>query len=139
MVSEAIAKYALDNLGLPITNLLYVGGGGFQLLVPLCAEKVLNNFAQDVADRLLALHGGALGITLCRTELCYSDFEHFDQAYKRLGREINQAKRQPFATASPDKLLEAIGQPITIGGDPIKFCHVTGEDGPYDLGGRWRL
>jgi len=48
---------------------------------------------------------------------------------ERLGKDINLAKRKPFSGASPDKLLQVVGQPLNVGGDPLKYCSVTGEDG----------
>jgi CRISPR-associated protein Csm1 len=129
LVTEALARAMLSDLSLPITNLLYVGGGGFQFFAPLNAEKTLKSSRRDLAERLLELHSGGLGLTVEWRELHYADFGRFSAAREELGKVINRAKRQPFAAASAEKLAAAIGQPIGLGGDPEKFCKVTGEDG----------
>jgi CRISPR-associated protein Csm1 len=129
LVTEALARAMLSDLGLPITNLLYVGGGGFQFFAPLNAEETLKSSRRDLVERLLDLHGSGLGLTVEWQKLRYADFSQFSLAREELGRIINRTKRQPFAAASAGKLAAAIGQPIGLGGDPEKFCKVTGEDG----------
>lgn len=129
LISEALALALVRRLELPITNLLYVGGGGFQLLVPVKTVGRLPEIARDLTDRLLEVHRGALGLTLKWTAVFSNEFDSFNQVRDRLGREINIAKRQPFSAASPQILAKSIGVPITQGGDPLKFCRVTGEDG----------
>ncbi len=129
LISEALALAILRDLDLPLTNLLYVGGGGFQLFAPMKAKELLPGIVRDLVDRLLETHQGGLGLTVKWHPLAYGDFDDFGKARDELGRQINRAKRQPFAAASPDKLLAAIGEPLSEGGDPLAFCHVTGEDG----------
>ncbi len=41
LLSEALADAILLELGLPMTNMIYVGGGGFQMLVHTKAEQTL--------------------------------------------------------------------------------------------------
>ncbi|MBI3243448.1 MAG: type III-A CRISPR-associated protein Cas10/Csm1 [Chloroflexi bacterium] len=129
LISEAMAMAMLRELDLPLTNLLYVGGGGFQLFAPMKAKEQLPNIVRDLVDRLLEAHQGGLGLTVKWRPLAYSDFEDFGKARDGLGKKINQAKRQPFAAASPEKLMTALGEPMSEGGDPLRFCKVTGEDG----------
>ncbi len=129
LISEALALAILRELDLPLTNLMYVGGGGFQLLAPAKAAKRLSEIVRDLTDRLLEVHQGGLGLTVKWEGLTAKDFERFNAVRDWLGQKINRAKRQPFAAASPKALKAAIGQPLTEGGNPDKFCRVTGEDG----------
>ena len=141
LISEALAFSVAEALDLPATNLIYVGGGGFQLLAPVNAQARLAEIRRDLADRLLMLHEGALGLTLMWQRLAATDLADFGKARDKLGRAINQAKRQPFAAASPERLAAAVGQALTEGGDPDRFCRVTGEDGPTvmrDKDGEWK-
>ena len=65
----------------------------------------------------------------------------FSVARERLGKKLQRAKRQPFGNASLTVLSEKIGVPLTQGGDPEKFCKVTGEDGENivkDQNGDWK-
>lgn len=129
LISEALALAILDELKLPITNLIYVGGGGFQLLAPAKADEQLRGIVLGLVDHLLEVHQGGLGLTVKWEPVTSDDFRKFNEVQEKLGKKLNRAKRQPFAAASPDKLQLAIGQPLTEGGDPDKFCRVTGDDG----------
>jgi len=131
LITEALALAIVRDLGLPITNLLYVGGGVFQLLAPMNtkAKAELENTVQDLTERLLVVHNGKLGLTVKHRVLKYADFKDFGAARDELETLINKAKRQPFASTAAANLLKAIGEPIGLGGDPEKFCKVTGEDG----------
>lgn len=129
LLCEGLAHAIVDALGLPITNLIYVGGGGFQLLAPLAAEKSLPDIVTELTERLLIVHQGDLGLTVEYEQVMANEFQQFSAVYDRLGKKLNIAKRRPFVKASAQALFEAIGRPLTQGGDPLKFCIVTGEDG----------
>jgi CRISPR-associated protein Csm1 len=128
LLTEVIALYVLKELGLPTTNLIYAGGGGFELLAPLSAKDKLLNLEQALVDKLLTAHRGALGLTLEWRAVKAGEFSAFNQAREQLRKRLNRKKRQPFARASPARLAEQIGAPITLGGDSLEFCRVTGDD-----------
>lgn len=143
LLGEAIAFRILHELKLPITNSIYVGGGGFQLLVPLSAADQLPALLRDLTERLLILHQGELGLTVEWERVTAADFADFGKVYDRLGKRLNRAKRQPFGRASSKRLFEQLGQPLTLGGDPLRYCVVTGEDGenlvPFEKNSaRWK-
>lgn len=129
LLNEALALAVLRELGLPLTNALYIGGGGFQLFAHVGAQEKLQTIAQDLIGLLLTLHDGALGLTLHWMPLTVADLKDFGASRERFGRELNRRKRQPYSQASLETLKQHIGQPISQGGDPLAFCRVTGEDG----------
>lgn len=136
LLAETLAHAIVHKLGLPVTNLVYVGGGGFQLLAPLKAEKTLPEIVKDLTERLLTVHQGELGLTVKWEQVKANEFSQFGAVFDRLGSKLNRAKRRPFSQASAKALFGAIGQPLTQGGDPLRYCVVTGEDGknliPFD-------
>ena len=129
LLEEVLAYTILNRLGLPIVNLLYVGGGGFQLLVPLSVEPVLKEIIGDLTRDILILHQGGLGLAIEWEPLTSSDFCSFNIARDRVGKRLQLAKRKPFGRASTEFLSEVIGAPFHQGGDPTRYCIVTGEDG----------
>ena len=129
LLEEVLSLFVLEALQLPSTNILYVGGGGFQLLAPLSAATRLNELAVQINTKLLALHQGEIGLILEWETLNARDFEAFNQARDRLGTRILRAKRRPFAQVPTGALAQAVGTPYHRGGDPLQFCSVTGEDG----------
>ena len=68
LITEALAARILADLGIPSCNLIYIGGGGFELLVPLGSVDKLQQIVHDYTDRLLIVHQGSLGLQLCWEE-----------------------------------------------------------------------
>lgn len=136
LLTEAVARYLLDRLGLPPTNLLYAGGGVFELLAPLSAQQALREARAEVAERLLLIHDGALGLTLEWTGLRADDFQDLRQARGRLGRCLGAGKRRPFATVKAKVLAEHVGTalPFDPGGNVASACQVCGAPGPGEEG-----
>ena len=128
LLSEIVALKVLDDLGLPLVNLIYVGGGGFELLAPIAAQDKLPRLAQTLVDNLLRAHQGALGLTLEWQAVRAGEFETFNQVREELRKRLNRKKRQPFGHGSVATLAQQIGTPLTLGGDPLEFCRVTGDD-----------
>jgi CRISPR-associated protein Csm1 len=131
LVSEIIALNVLDALALPLTNLIYTGGGKFYLLAPIQAQDRLPGLAQTLTAKLMRAHQGALGLALEWEVVRTNDFATFSAVFERVGQKLNRKKQQPFAQASNELLAEHLGTAITAGGESEKFCAVTGAD--WDL------
>lgn len=129
LLEEVLALFVLETLQLPSIQCLYVGGGGFQLLAPISSADRLKDLVVLINEKLLALHQGAIGFILEWETLTTQDFDAFNKARERLGTRIQRAKRRPFALMAAETLAQAIGTPYHQGGDPLRFCSVTGEDG----------
>lgn len=143
LLSELIALNLLDALGMPLTNLIYVGGGKFYVLAPLKARDALPGLVQQLTDKLIEAHQGALGLTLEWITVRSDEFATFSEIYDRLGKNLSRKKRQPFAQASGTALARQIGAPLTLGGAPERVCAVTGDDWDLDEGrfereGEWK-
>lgn len=127
LLNEAIARFALRKMGLPITNLIYVGGGHFYLLVPP-SEIARLDAVQGVLDRLLLKHHeGALYVALGCAELCAADFQAnaFSDKWHEAGQAVGAAKRRRFAGV-PD-LFDSRGH----GGNEdteCQVCHAERQD-----------
>ncbi len=128
LLSEIVAVNLFEALGVPLTNLIYVGGGKFYVLVPLKARDTLPMLAQQLTDKLMEAHQGALGLTLAWETVTSEDFAKFNVVYDRLGKNLSKKKRQPFSQASETELAKQIGVPLTLGGVPEEVCAVTGDD-----------
>jgi len=131
LLAEVMARYVLRQLGLPITNLLYCGGGGFQILAGAAAQAQTRQIERELQRRLLKAHRAALGITLSAHSFEEKDFSDFGKVRDKLGQTLNRAKRRPFASVSAEDLASQLGQPIDEGGE-LNFCRVTGEEVPKD-------
>ncbi|MBN1933084.1 MAG: type III-A CRISPR-associated protein Cas10/Csm1 [Anaerolineae bacterium] len=132
LLTDAMVRYLLDELGLPLTNVLYAGGGGFQLLAPISAAARLETARAEISRRLLDIHSADLGLTLAWTPVQAGEFVEFKAPRARLGRLIGQAKRRPFAHLDAETLARQVGValPFDPGGSPESACAVCGAPDP---------
>ncbi|MEW6579785.1 MAG: type III-A CRISPR-associated protein Cas10/Csm1 [Chloroflexota bacterium] len=134
LLNEAIARFVLREMGLPITNLIYVGGGHFYLLVPPSEIGRLDAL-QNVLDRLLLKHHeGALYLALGCAELCAADFQAnaFSAKWHEVGQAVGAAKRRRFAG------IPEVFEPRGHGGNEeteCQVCHAEREDVVEDAEG----
>jgi CRISPR-associated protein Csm1 len=135
MLTEAVVRYLLRRLELPITNLLYAGGGHFYVLAPLAAEERLDALQAEVSRKLLDHHGGDLYLALGTTAAKAKDFdrERFSETWRDVSRAMNAAKRQRFGELDEaDLLIDRVFGPRGQGGDEDGVCQVCHYDGPVE-------
>jgi CRISPR-associated protein Csm1 len=130
LLTEAVARYVLQQLELPITNLIYAGGGNFFLLAPLAAEGELARLQADVTARLLVAHEGHLHLALAHAAIAPDEFDRtrFHQAWDRLHQELARAKLKPLANLPHEFLAQHLGQGMGVGGDADHVCSVCGRE-----------
>ena len=147
LLTEAIARFILRELGLPVANLLYVGGGHFYLLAPAGAEERLGQLRADVSRKLLDHHGGDLYLALGWAKATAERFDRqrFGGLWQEVSQEMNRAKRQRFAELDDaGTLMERVFGPLGQGGDKTGECQVCHYDGkvgedPDDTGEKRRI
>jgi CRISPR-associated protein Csm1 len=131
LLTEAVARYVLRRLGLPITNLLYAGGGNFYLLAAPKHAADLPAIQTDISRVLLHHHRGALYVALAATPLQGADFvgKRLGSAWKRLTEALGAAKQRRFADL-PAPELAALFAPHEDGGNEELECQVCGMEHP---------
>lgn len=130
LLTEAVARYVLRELGLPVTNIIYLGGGNFFLLAPMCAQARLPAIQQEVSRRLLAAHEGGLHLALGWSPVRAGEFRvgEFHNAWEGLHKAIGRAKARPLAHLEDEALAQYLGQGMGVGGDPDKTCSICGAE-----------
>lgn len=107
LLTEAIAHYILTQAGLPLTNLLYSGGGRFYVLLPASGQNMVPVLRREIGARLLRRHAGALYVALGG-----APYETDAQAaWTRLNEAIDAAKRRRFAALDADTLYRVLFTP----------------------------
>ena len=127
LLNEAIARFVLREMGLPITNLIYVGGGHFYLIVPPSEMARLDDVQGTLGRLLLEHHEGALYLALGSARLCAADFQAnaFSAKWREAGQTVGQAKRRRFAD------IPGVFDPRGHGGNEemeCQVCHAERED-----------
>ncbi|HEY8477717.1 MAG TPA: type III-A CRISPR-associated protein Cas10/Csm1 [Chloroflexota bacterium] len=136
LLAQVVARWTLRQLDLPITNLVYCGGGRFYLLAPLVAEPRLDALRPRVAEVLLQAHGGDLYLALASVPLSAEDFAPADRAteggfgrrWEDLGHRLGEAKARRFAELPPET-LQRVFAPHGEGGSS-ETCAVCHREGP---------
>lgn len=114
VLSEAAARYILHEFGMPSTNLLYVGGGHFYLLVPPSDPVKLDAVRAAFADFMLTHHDGELYLALGAHPLSAIDVSEpraFSKAWAAVGKSTNADKRRQYAQLSAAEQAARIFEP----------------------------
>lgn len=100
LLAEVIAEWSRTQLDLPIANLLFCGGGRFDLLLPNSEDvkKRLVEVEHQIDQWLLRKFYGELGIQLGCTEVAAEDFRDFSRVYNRVEDSLADKKRRKFQT-----------------------------------------
>ena len=130
LVTEAAARYLLRRLDLPVTNLIYSGGGNFYLLARRTDGERLLAAQQEISRLLLQHHRGELYLAVAQEPLHARDF--FDggigDAWRRLTERFQQAKRRRFSELPSE--LAWLFAPKGDGGNQDGQCMVCGAEHP---------
>lgn len=128
LLTEALARYVLRELELPITNLLYQGGGNFYLLARPSDQARLEEIHQKISRILLAHHRGELYLALGAEPLRAADFfwGQIAQKWEQLARHQQQAKQRRFSDLG--ETLVYLFSPQGEGGTEHKECNVCGRE-----------
>ncbi len=128
LLTEVVARFVLRRLGLPITNLIYAGGGNFYLLARPEDLARLADIRAELSRVLLAAHGGELYVALAGEPLRGADF--FDGELSKVWGRVNEGfqalKRRRFAELGTD--LARLFEPQGHGGSEEQECQVCGHE-----------
>ena len=135
LLTEAVVRFILRELGLPATNLIYAGGGHLYLLAPVDAAVRLEELRALVSRKLLDHHGGDLYLALGWSKLAAQDFaqDKFGEAWQRASGAMNAAKRRRFSELDDaGMLVQDVFGPLGTGGNEEGECQVCHYDGHVD-------
>lgn len=98
LLTRTIAHYILDELRLSRTNILYIGGGCFYLLMPACEKERLGSLKDAINRKLLSVHKGSLAVIIAQQTLGFSDFDRkqFGAVWDDLHTALGRHKQQKF-------------------------------------------
>jgi len=99
LLTEAISYWLLRQAQLPPCNLLFCGGGVFDLLLPATQSvcEQLPKWAKKLEEGLLSEFHGELTVNLAWVEVSAKDFYEFGAVYQRAAEKLEQRKLQPLA------------------------------------------
>ncbi len=96
LLVEVAVDWLLRSLGLPPNCALFVGGGRFDLLLPVKAREQLSDLIRALETWLLDSFQGELGIQTATCDLRPGDFGDMRWAYQALEADLAQSKQQKW-------------------------------------------
>jgi CRISPR-associated protein Csm1 len=93
ILSDIVSKYIIETFGLKEANILYNGGGNFFILAPNYQKEHLDEIQQKIAKDLIDT---GLYLSIGFTEVTFSDFSNFGDAFDRAVKSSNQVKKKKF-------------------------------------------
>ncbi len=135
LLTEAVALAFLQALELPLTNLIYAGGGHFYILAPTNPEvaQIVHTLQQRLGEVLLRGHQGRLYLAVAHVAIPARRFMGgaFSEVWDDLKRSLERDKRRRFAALGTKRMAEEIGAALGQGGHPDHFCQVCGREGNW--------
>jgi CRISPR-associated protein Csm1 len=145
LLQDVIAKHIIEQVGLFNTNILYSGGGRFELLLPKTEETKgkLNNVRVNINKWLFNRYGGELGLVLESVEANQNTLKGYGNLLLKLNDNLAIAKKKKFLSSftdfafwieeTPDrgviKVCKACGISTVTNDEPCKICNLHKEIG----------
>ncbi|MCX8207803.1 MAG: type III-A CRISPR-associated protein Cas10/Csm1 [Methanothrix sp.] len=147
LLSETVAKFILRELGYPLTNLIYSGGGHFYLLLRSSEEDRLKDIQRRIERAMLDMHRGDLFLVLGWSRLSVSDLmgdrKHasasgsnptgvsvhpVSRKWGEAGEMVARAKLRKFSEIAPDSYDTIFGPFPDETGGTARVCDVCGRE-----------
>ena len=139
LLTEAVARFVLRELGLPYTNLIYAGGGNFYILARAKDKDSLQKIRQKLGRILYKHHQGDLYVAVEGVLLRTRDFmrrpgrKHpLGEKWGELARALAVFKNRRFADLEESE-LRALFAPQGHGGNEDEQCQVCGREHPQTI------
>ena len=128
LLGLVIARYVLDQLNLPITNLIYAGGGNFYLIARREDAEKLPEIQAQITRVLFNEHQGELGLILQARMLSGRHFfnGNIRSEWDGLIGQINAAKLKRLEGL--EEHLARVFEPHGVGGSTPQQCAVCGRE-----------
>lgn len=112
MLTNFIAEYIVEHLGLFQANIIFAGGGHFNLLLPGNIGGKLEEIEQEVNDMLIDKVGLTTSLVLAKTKIDTEEnatpFKDVSEYYSKLAFELDRKKQQRNLNQLDTFMLEPI-------------------------------
>ena len=95
LLTQAIAEWLCRKANVPPCNILFCGGGVFDLLLPATVEGKLDEWRKELNEWLFNEFFGDLQINMAWVKLTAADFYDFGFVRQKIATELEKSKSQP--------------------------------------------
>lgn len=99
LLPDMVARFITDSLDYPVCNILYCGGGVFEIIVGNTQKNInkLKEAIQKVSQYLLENFEGELGLSVAQIEYTPDELKRkYSQVLNKLNTALDEAKRKKF-------------------------------------------
>ena len=131
LLTDIVTRYILTEIGLPLTNIIYVGGGYFYFLAPISARPMIDEAQEYISRVLLHHHQGGLYLAIAQESLYLNQFQgkKLTKKWKNLTQALQLQKQRRFSELGVD-MTHLLFDPLEQGGNEEKLCVVCGREHP---------
>jgi CRISPR-associated protein Csm1 len=127
LLSDAVSRYLLHELDLPIANLLYSSGGKFYILSHLQSDDAIKTFENHVNAFLYKTFNGLIYFAVGKYDFNGEELAgDFSKIWTQVSQETAKCKRNKFKHIMETD-YQLVFSPQSGYGD-IKFCTVCGKE-----------
>lgn len=129
LLLETIARKILDEFDLTICNILFFGGGNFNLILPNVKniKEKIENISKEVQEEIFKYHKTNLGVVISYIFLSFNDLkkENYQNTMDKLSDAVSKEKKKKYK-----EILDYKNFFEPFGGDKIelKGCEICGEE-----------
>ncbi len=129
LLGDVVGDWLVRRLGLTAANLLFCGGGRFDLLIPRDShsQQELARCLEELEDWLLDTFYGELGIQFARQDVTPADFGDMREVYRGLEHSLESSKARKWGRWM---LRDDFHTPSTEAYHACPVCHITPRDEP---------
>lgn len=122
ILGDLIADYLVDKLGLEQANILFVGGGHFNLLLPdrPGLRREIEDLIWNVNRNLIDEFGLQLGLLVAFTSVTAKDFTNFGSIFVKTNDELERAKQRRYSQHLTEVFYEKVKKPGNIAEKPAE-------------------
>ncbi len=125
LLTEVVVDWILREIELPPTCAVYVGGGRFDLLLPLSARDNLVKVQEQLEGWLLKQFQGEIGVLIAAEQARPSDFNDMRAISRKLNEDLEELKRRKWQSKLSDAdFFEPAGEQWHV----CKICQLTPRD-----------
>lgn len=118
LLTEVVVDWILREIGLPPSCAVFVGGGRFDLLLPLKASEKLQELNESLTAWLFKKFQGEIGLLIAAQEANLCDFTDTREISMKLDEQLEISKRRKWLDSLSD---ETFFNPV---GDQWHVCNV---------------
>jgi CRISPR-associated protein Csm1 len=129
LLADVTADWLTRELNLSPANILFCGGGRFDLLIGADGEtrQTLSQLEQRLQRWLVEQFHGELGLQLASVDVCPADFEDLNLTFEALNDNLATRKQQKFRDAFDGDKFFVATEPLY---HVCNYCRLTSLTGP---------